>query len=247
MFRGDVVHGTDHVTAAADYFAFSRHLALDDGQTEIEHLGVVVWGDDDIGRLHIAVDQALIVRMLQSNRDLAEQPGGPSHRQRALIAYQAIKVLARDVLHRDVVHALAKSNLVGPRQVGMGDALAHFHFAAKARQQTFFRTGTLGRQDLQGNQRLTARVPSQVNSSHAPLANRCQDMERPEHQPDSHAAEQLAGLKAGQLPSLHQMIGHCFGILPLVGRDIAQGLAELLPVQDSAAEDGFEKRIDRTR
>ena len=87
----------------------------------------------------------------------------------------------------------------------------------------------------------------QVNGPHSSLADGRQDVKRTQHQPDCHAAQQLAGLETGELPLLNQVIGHGLCILALLGRDVAQGLLELLAIQDSTAENGTEKGIDRAR
>ena len=39
-------------------------------QSEVQHFGVVMFGDEDIGRLDVAMDDAFAVRSLQSIGDL---------------------------------------------------------------------------------------------------------------------------------------------------------------------------------
>ena len=50
------------------------------GQPEVEHLGASVRGDDDVGRLDVAMDDAARVRGLERRRDLRAEIEGLGHR-----------------------------------------------------------------------------------------------------------------------------------------------------------------------
>ena len=52
------------------------------GEAEVEDLGAAVGGDEDVLRLQVAVDDALLVRGRQALRDLARQVGGRPRRER---------------------------------------------------------------------------------------------------------------------------------------------------------------------
>src|SRR6266542_2977522 len=127
--------------------------------------------------------------------DLTEQPGGAWHRQRAALSDQPMKALAGDVLHRDVVNALALVDLTGPRQVRVGDALRHLHLAAEASQEAILLARLTRRQHLQRQQLAGALIASQIDSPHSTAADRREHLERPEHQSDAGAVEQLASLE----------------------------------------------------
>ncbi len=51
------------------------------GQTEVQHLGLAVAGDEDVGRLQIAVDHPVLVGRFQGLGHLAGQLQGLLHRQ----------------------------------------------------------------------------------------------------------------------------------------------------------------------
>src|SRR5205807_6621449 len=90
-------------------------------------------------------------------------------------------------------------------------------------------------------------IASQVDGAHTALADGRQDMKWPEHQPNGHAFEQLACLKARELAGLDQMIGHGISVLTLLERDVAQGLLKMGPVQHAAAQNGPEETLNRNR
>ena len=74
LLRRDVVHRADDVTLAADHLALAVDFPCHQGQAQVEHLGVVVGGDDDVRRLEVAVDQPLVVGVVQRQAHLGEQP-----------------------------------------------------------------------------------------------------------------------------------------------------------------------------
>ena len=68
-----------HVADRADHLARHRlHRRLQLGlrrarEPEVEHLGLARFGDEDVGRLQIAVDDAALVRVLDGVGDLGDE------------------------------------------------------------------------------------------------------------------------------------------------------------------------------
>ncbi len=62
--------------------------------------------DQDVGRLHVAMDQRLLVRLGERAADLQRKVDHAARRQRTVDAHQTIEVDAVDVLHRVVEDAL---------------------------------------------------------------------------------------------------------------------------------------------
>ena len=71
--------------AIRSYYVVSDGL----GDAEVDDLRVgpaLVLGDDDVGRLEVAVDDALLVRVLHALADAHEQGDALAQRQRVLVA-----------------------------------------------------------------------------------------------------------------------------------------------------------------
>ncbi len=154
-------------------------LSLYNRQSEVEHLGVVVRRDHDVGRLEVAVDEALFVGVLQAGGDLGEQPGGAGGAQRAVSRDDAVEVPAGDVLHGDVVGAVIDAGLVGEGDVRVIDLAADLHFAPKPGQHAAF--GLARRQHLEGDEPAVPFVAGEVNDAHAALADGGEHLIRPQH------------------------------------------------------------------
>ena len=85
------------------------------GQAEVEQLGVVALGDQDVGRLDVAVDEATGVGGRQGRRDLVGELARPADGQRAAGADQRFQVRPVHELHDQVM----QDRLAGPRAVGL--------------------------------------------------------------------------------------------------------------------------------
>jgi hypothetical protein len=70
------------------------------GEAEIEDLGLVPAGDEDVGRLDVTVDHALLVRRLQAVGDLCGQRQDHLCRERPAVDI-AVQRLALEQLHGD--------------------------------------------------------------------------------------------------------------------------------------------------
>ena len=142
-------------------------------QPEVEHLGVPAPGDEDVGGLDVAVQDALGVRQLNRVGDLHAQVEHHRQRQR-LAADEPIERLAFQVLHRDVLLALELADVVHRadarvvhRRGGLGLAFEAFERHRVARQ----RRG----QELQDQRAAQPGVFGAINDAHAAGADLLDD------------------------------------------------------------------------
>ena len=107
LLGGDIVHGADgRIGPAAAVFV------LEGGDAEVCHLGDAVAVDHDVLGLDIAVDDAVLVRVLEGLRDL----GGEKQRLRRGEPALAVDILlerdALDELHDDILHRERMAHIV---------------------------------------------------------------------------------------------------------------------------------------
>ena len=95
----DVVERADGGAVAGDVVASSsRSIA----RPRSVSLAVAVVGDQDVAGVDVAVDQPLVLGVLQPQGDLPGQPGGGRPGDRAQLADELADVLPLDVLHHEV-------------------------------------------------------------------------------------------------------------------------------------------------
>ena len=88
-------------------------------QAEVENLHDVLLIDQQIGRLHVAVDQARLMRMGEALGRLADVVGGGDVIQRAVALDDLLKIAALDVLHDDVMEIAHVVDVVRPDDVAV--------------------------------------------------------------------------------------------------------------------------------
>ncbi len=101
--------------------AFTRQRLHQLGQSEVDDLGVTVFGHHDVGRLEVAVDDALVVCAGKTFGDLGSELQGPGERQ-LFPVNDVLELLAPDELHGDEGHAVGFVDLVNDRRCGGGRA-----------------------------------------------------------------------------------------------------------------------------
>ena len=114
------------------------------GQAEVENLGVPALGDENVGGLDVAMDDAFAVRGIERVGDLDGQAEQHVHFQRAT-GDAVLEGQAIEVLHGDESLAIFLANIVNGADVGMVQGGGRLGFAPKALQ----RLGGPGRR-LQG-------------------------------------------------------------------------------------------------
>src|SRR6185369_8900691 len=99
---------------------------------EVQHLGVHAAGHEDVGRLDVAVDDALAVRVGQRVGDAAHDLGRLDRAGAHALQQQVAQVLALQALHGDVDAAVGRAGVehgddVRVRQAGRGACLVQEH------------------------------------------------------------------------------------------------------------------------
>ena len=145
------------------------------GQPEVGQVGMVraigalARGDEHVGRLDVAVDEARGMGGIERRGDLAEQGDRRRRLERAL-AQPALEVGAIDEAHGQEVAAVPLAGLVDGDDVGMVDGGGHLRLAQEARPEGL----VIGRQrgdELDGHRPIEGRVRGPVDDAHAAAAD----------------------------------------------------------------------------
>ena len=116
-----VVDGSDELTGSG--YAAARLDVL--RQTEVRKVCMVLpirpRLDEDVRRLHVAMDQPPGVRCVQGAGHLCSDPQDPGRSDGVAISRQLLEVRALDIAHRDVEQALCIARVVDRDDVRVGD------------------------------------------------------------------------------------------------------------------------------
>ena len=164
--RGGAGH---HTLAGPRHVRVCRH---DLGQAEVEHLGATVVRDEDVGRLEIAVEDALLMSGMEGVGDLHGQASGFLRRQRAP-QRRPVQELQDEIARPDVV------DLADVRVIQRRDGARLLLEAADAVGVGV----TPGRQNLDCDVAAEARVMRAVDLAHSAPAEECHDVVRAKARP----------------------------------------------------------------
>jgi hypothetical protein len=131
-----------HVVGGPDDDVALRRVATDRAaqpcEAEIQDADVVagpdLLADHDVGRLDVAMNDALRVGVRQPRRDLADQRERAPGRNRAVVDQRAQR-RARDVLHHQVGSAVPHTEVDDRDAVGMGQLAHHPGLALEPREE----------------------------------------------------------------------------------------------------------------
>lgn len=129
-FRRDVRGGADEHAGGGD-----RRVPLDLGDAEVGEHDAPVLGDQHVGRLHVAVQDALAVRRAQHVEDGEPDLGGPPRRQRAVLADRLGERLALDQLHDDPRAVVLVDHVVDGHRAVVADPCDRLGLTQGARDQ----------------------------------------------------------------------------------------------------------------
>ena len=142
-------------------------------KTEVGEIGVVVAfarGDQDVGGLDVAMDEAEAVRGVQRSGDLDHQPAGEGRGQATVDADERAEVDALHERHRDVERPVVFARVLHRDDVGVLDAGGHARFAREPRAEVRA-LAQLGRDDLEGGRAVERYVVGEVDDAHAAAAD----------------------------------------------------------------------------
>ena len=114
----------------------------------------------------------------QSCADLPRDADGLTDRQSADPVDEALKVLAGDVFHGDVIRAFLPAEVVHPADIPVGDGPRQFQFVSKALDRLLV-GGDLGIEELEGELFADLRVENLVNPAHPAVAEVLNDLVPP--------------------------------------------------------------------
>ncbi len=160
-----------HVARRADGDAAERQPAAGfqpSRQAEIRDLGRAVGGEQDVGRLEVAVDDPALVGGLDGLGYRGHQGGGLAGRLRRA-RHHLGQAAALDEFHGEVRPAVQVADLVDLHDVRMAQAGHGFRLAQKA-LQLLRPGGGAGQEHFQGDGAVEAQVPRLVDDAHAAAA-----------------------------------------------------------------------------
>ena len=165
-------HGADHRVGPHGERGVQRRPAgwrlQELGQPEVEHLHLAACGDDDVGALDVAMDDAPAVRFGQRVGHLPGDVHGLAHGERAMGDARR-EDLALDVLHHQEVGALVLADVVDGGDVGGPQRRGGPGLGQQARAP--FRVRLAGRgQELERDLASQPRVFGEVDLAHAARA-----------------------------------------------------------------------------
>ena len=171
-----------------------------------------------IARLDVAVDDALLVGVLEPASRLQDAIDRLPNLQRPMILDDAGQVMALDVFHHQVVHALVLVGVVGRDDVGMRELGRRFHLAVESLDGLGPLHGRRG-EDLDRHRAFHPPVPGLQHYPHAAFAQLVQNDVLAEDQPLGLALVDGLGLVLGEFALLDEDLGELLDILgPLLGR-----------------------------
>jgi hypothetical protein len=142
--------------------------ALEFSDPEVGDHCVAAYVDHDVARLHVAVHDTMLVRVLQRTAHLMEQRLDNMERQRTGLLQYRLKLATFDVLHHEEVESTCLLRRVNRHNVGMlqpGNESGLLHEALDHGRIRHERR----RHDLDGHLLVERDVVGQVHRSHAPM------------------------------------------------------------------------------
>ncbi len=153
-------------------------------QSEIENLGLPALSDKDVSWLDIAMDDAFrmsrIERVGQLDREFEEKVRG-----QRLSADSTVQGLALEQFHGDKLPAVVLHNFVNRTDVGMVQRRRRPRFAAKTLQRLWV-LGSIGGQELKGDEASQRSIFGAVDNAHASLTQLFQHAKMGDHRADGH-------------------------------------------------------------
>ena len=166
-----------------------RHVRAQAGQAEIDHFDVAVAPEHHVVRLEIAMHDALLVRRMESQRDLDGDVERFTDRQRT-----AADVLAQrravDKFHRDERRAVTLADVVDGQNMRVIERRGGSRFVREAAQTIGILINVT--QHLDGDDAFETVVHRAIDDTHAAFADKRQDLVRAEPRTRGERHERMA-------------------------------------------------------
>jgi hypothetical protein len=147
------------------------------GDAEVHHLHLRPGQDDEVRRLDVAVDHALLVRIVERGEQLLHDLEDLDQLEAPAARDELLQLVALGVLHDDEGHGVVAAILVDPDDIGVLQAPARLRLALEAGDGIFHLGGleVVAEDDLDGDLALDDRVEALVHHPHRALAERTGD------------------------------------------------------------------------
>jgi hypothetical protein len=182
------------------------------GQAHVENLDRPAPVADEVAGLDVAVDEPLLVRVLQAGRGLRDVLRRRGVRDGPVAVENLLERLALDVLHHEVRRVVVPGDVedaddvrVVQRRRGAGLALEPF-------EREFVILVLAGHENLDRHLAVQFQVFGEVHRPHPAAAEQILDDVRADPEPAVPAGEQLLGLEAGDHPLRDQGRGGLLGV-----------------------------------
>lgn len=152
------------IRSGGDGVAFGER-AGDQGQPHVENLDRTLPVQQQIGRLDVAVDDALGVGVGKATGGLNDHPQRLVDRQRSMLDDDVGQVSTVNVFHHQVVDAVLLVSIVGGDDIGMVESGSSLHLLVEPLDGVFG-IDCLGRKNLQSNHPLHPSVQGLVDLAH---------------------------------------------------------------------------------
>ena len=166
-----------HVMRRADHLPrFGQRGVLDGlGQTEIGDQDLPPPVDENVLRLEIAMDDALIMRRLQPLADLPEDVDDARQRQASFASQQGREVLTIDILHRQELDAAGFAEVVNAQDVFVSDVAGELDLALESIEDRRM-AGEIEADHFQGDVAVELAIAREINLTHTALAEPLHDV-----------------------------------------------------------------------
>ncbi len=239
----EVVGGAQHLLAV---FLRQRAVVLPlagERQPEVEDLDGAALVEDQVGRLDVAMDDTLLVGVVEAEGRLPDGIHGVANRQRSLLLDLRVEIGAVDVLHRQVVDGAGGVEVERPHDVVMGEPE---RLAGLALEPGEIRrlVHVLHREHLDRHLAVEVDVLGQVDAAHAPRPEEAEQPVLPQHEAPVLALAELVHLplreQFGVDEPPHELLGQRLRPVGPRGRNLLQpGL-----VHEAALSHDGEKIVD---
>ena len=145
------------------------------GQSEVGDGHAPAAVDENVLRLQVAMNHALLVRRLQPFADLPEDVHGLRKGQPAFAAHHRREVLAGDVLHGQKLHAAGLAEVIDAEDVLVRDVAGELNLAFESLQDRRV-TGKIEADDFQSDVAIELTIAGEVDLPHPTLPELLHDV-----------------------------------------------------------------------
>ena len=205
LLRRDVIGGAHRLAAGGHFFA-GRLAGVEQGQPQVEDLHGAAGREHQIRGLDVPMHQAVLVRVVEPDRRLADDLAGLGDGQLAVPAGQIGQVHALDVLHHQHRLAFDLPGVHSADHVGVIDPAHGLHLTIEASHRLGVSALASG-QDFQGHDPVQVDLPGLVNGPHAPFAQLLQKLVFPEPVPRQHRCGRMGVYRGRRAGSVDHRLG----------------------------------------